>query len=80
LREDEQTAVNRDFQKVAAVGDRTGLLQIVEVARFNALDLASGIEAQKSIPNQVSGGFLRFPPLFEAAAPHDQDCRISATK
>jgi hypothetical protein len=68
LGEDEQNKVNRDFQKVAALGDRAGLRQIVEEARFNGLDIAPGLEAQRSVVNQAFWTFLRFPLLFEAAA------------
>jgi len=68
LPEDDQTEVNRDFQKIAALGDKAGMLQIIQEARFSALDLAAGLEAQKSLLNQAFWTFLKFPDLFEAAA------------
>jgi hypothetical protein len=64
----EQTEVNRDFQTIAALGDKAGMLQIIQEARFSALDLAAGLEAQKSLLNQAFWTFLKFPDLFEAAA------------
>jgi hypothetical protein len=68
LREDEQTEVNRDLQKVAALGDKAGVMQIVQEARFNSLDLATGLQIQKSLLDQAFWTYLKFPDLFHAAA------------
>src|SRR5580704_13964674 len=58
LREGEQTEVNRDFQKVAALGDKAGVMQIVQEARFNSLDLATGLQIQKSLLDQAFWTYL----------------------
>lgn len=68
LHEDEQDRINRDFQKIAALADGAGLLQIVQEARFQGLDPTAGFEAQKSLLNRVFWTYLHFPAVFEGAA------------
>lgn len=68
LAADQQDLINRDFQKVAILGDKAGLLQIVQEARSNGLDLTAGLDAQKSCLNRVFWTYLHHPEIFEGAA------------
>ncbi|MGE3652251.1 MAG: hypothetical protein AB7G10_28250 [Reyranellaceae bacterium] len=68
LPEDAQTRINDDFQRVAAIGNPAGLLQIVQEARYLVLDIDAGLAAQKSQLNQAFWTFLTHPTVFEAAA------------
>jgi hypothetical protein len=68
LPDDEQTAINSDFQKVVALADSAGHLQVVHEAKFRGIDLVAGFEAQKSILNRVFWTFLNHPDVFDGAA------------
>ena len=68
LSEDQQAEINLDFQKVEVMASGPGLRQIVEEARFQAIDLAAELALQKSLLNRVFWTYLRFPSVFDLAA------------
>lgn len=54
LPEDTQTKINRDFQKVMALAEPPGQLQIVQGPQFQEIELAAGFEAQNSLLTRSS--------------------------
>lgn len=68
LPESEQTTINRDFQRIAALGDEGGIRQIIQEGRFQERDLVPELAAQNSFLNKSFWTFQNAPSVFDGAA------------
>ena len=64
----QRAAVEQDFIAVTALGNKSGLQQIIDEARFIGTDPSLGLEAQSSVINKVFWTFLYHRPVFDGAA------------
>lgn len=68
LADDQRAALDQDFKEVAALGDKAGLQQIIDEARFQEIDLGDEFHGQRSFVNKAFWTFLKARFVFEAAS------------
>jgi hypothetical protein len=68
LSDERREGLDRDFKEVTALGDKAGLQQIIDEARFREINLGPDFEGQFSFVNKVFWTFLKARPVFEAAS------------
>jgi hypothetical protein len=68
LSDEQRVALDQDFKEVAALGDKAGLQQIIDEARFRHVALGDEFHGQRSFVNKAFWTFLNARSVFDAAS------------
>jgi hypothetical protein len=68
LSDEQRATLDRDFREVAGLGNKVGIQQIIDEARFQEVELGDEFCGQPSFVNKSFWAFLNARPVFEAAS------------